>query len=129
MEVDNFKQMCVRQPSLKAVAQQWLITNPVSRPIGSTNDVTLNIKAGVLLSIFELCRNWQFYLTSLEGISMLEPFVLLCTAQSMLLSMQCNTINQHSFAAIQPEFAPKIPTNKQFNWSKFRSGWAGKKKK
>jgi len=43
--------------------------------------------------------------------------------------MKCSTINQHSFAPILPEFAPKIPTNKLFDWSKFRSGQRRKKKR
>lgn len=67
--------MCLRQPSFKAISQLGLITNLVSRNISWTNGIALNVKAGILLSIFEQCRSWQFCLISLEGISMLEPFV------------------------------------------------------
>lgn len=92
----------------------WLITKPVSSHFSWSNGITLNIKAGTLLSILELCRSWQFYLTCLEGSSLLEPFVP-DTPQSMPLSTNCRAINQQSFVPIQSELAQK-DSYKQAVW-------------
>lgn len=86
----------------------WLITKPVSSHFSWTNGITLNSKAGTLLSIFELCRSWQFYLTCLEGSSLLELFVPAHTSKHALEhELQCHKSAQlcsHSVRACSERF-------------------------
>lgn len=86
----------------------WLITKPVSSHFSWTNGITLNSRAGTLLSIFELCRSWQFYLTCLEGSSLLELFVPAHTSKHALEhELQCHKSAQlcsHSVRACSGRF-------------------------
>lgn len=122
MGVDNFKKNRVWDSPASRQHHNFIKVNyqTSEQSLQLNKCITLNIEAGTLLSILELCRSWQFYLTCLEGCSLFEAFVPAHTSKLPLSTSRA--MNQHSFVPIQSELAQKYSYKQtvQLVWAHIR---------